>query len=117
MPNQSQLILNGLFFVNIKATPGWLEPLLQRIKDDRKAVLVPIINVIDDRTLGFFPSSSLYPSIGSFTWSGHFSWTGLPQREMKRRSSPVAPARSPTMAGGLFAADRKYFWEIGQFSL
>ena len=28
---------------------------------------------------------------------------------------PVLYFRSPTMAGGLFAADRNYFWEVGGY--
>lgn len=34
-----------------------MEPLLQRIKEDRTAVLTPIIDVIDDKTLQYFNSN------------------------------------------------------------
>ena len=32
----------------------WLRPLLSRIKEDRKVFAVPIIDVIDDKTLEYF---------------------------------------------------------------
>lgn len=98
-----------------EATLGWLEPLLQRIKDDKRAVLVPIIDVIDDKTLEYYHGSPESFQIGSFTWSGHFTWMDIPKREIKRRGSRVAPTNSPTMAGGLFAIDRQYFWDLGSY--
>jgi glycosyltransferase involved in cell wall biosynthesis len=41
-----------------EAVKDWLRPLLQRIKEERKAVLVPIIDVIDSNT--FYYSTSGY---------------------------------------------------------
>ncbi|PNF39499.1 Polypeptide N-acetylgalactosaminyltransferase 1 [Cryptotermes secundus] len=96
---------------------NWLEPLLQRIKEKRTAVLVPIIDVIDDKTFEYmYSKSSLdFFQVGGFTWSGHFTWVVVPEAEKARRGSSVAPTRSPTMAGGLFAIERNYFWEIGSY--
>lgn len=96
-----------------EANTGWLEPMLARIKEDRTAVLCPEIDLIDKNTLQYGGTGSF--SVGGFWWSLHFSWRPIPQHEQKRRSSGIAPIRSPTMAGGLFAADRKFFFEIGAY--
>lgn len=88
---------------------------MQRIKDDRKVAAVPIIEVIDDKTLQYMGGSSTFFQVGSFTWSGHFTWINIPEKELKRRKTEISPTRSATMAGGLFAMDRNYFWEIGGY--
>lgn len=98
-----------------EATMGWLEPLLHRIKQDKTAVVVPIIDVIDDKTLEYSFGDPTAFQIGSFTWSGHFTWIDVPEREIIRRANPVGPTYSPTMAGGLFAMDREYFWDLGSY--
>lgn len=95
--------------------PDWLPPLLQRIKDDKRAFVVPIIDVIDDQTMQYYNGNGNYFQIGGFTWSGHFTWIDIPEAEKSRRSSPVDPVRTPTMAGGLFAVDRNYFWDVGSY--
>ncbi|KAJ9592475.1 hypothetical protein L9F63_015891, partial [Diploptera punctata] len=96
---------------------NWLEPLLQRIKEKRTAVLVPIIDVIDDKTFEYMYSktASDFFQVGGFSWSGHFTWITIPEQEQVRRGSSVAPTRSATMAGGLFAMERNYFWQIGSY--
>jgi polypeptide N-acetylgalactosaminyltransferase len=64
---------------------GWLEPLLQRIKEERRAVLVPVISVIDDGTMAYPQYKQVALQVGGFTWSGHFTWINPIEPEVKRR--------------------------------
>ncbi|XP_049297272.1 polypeptide N-acetylgalactosaminyltransferase 1 [Anopheles funestus] len=100
----------------------WLEPLLERIKESPTSVLVPIIDVIEAKN--FYYSTNDYNDfqIGGFTWDGHFDWHDVTKRERARqkRECPekdleICPTYSPTMAGGLFAISRDYFWDIGSY--
>ena len=61
--------------------PDWLRPLLQRIKDEPKSFVVPIIDVIDDKTMQYYNGNGNYFQIGGFTWSGHFTWIDIPDHE------------------------------------
>lgn len=59
--------------------------------------------------------------MGGFTWNGHFDWINVPSREKERLEkvcgdkADICPTYSPTMAGGLFAIARDYFWDIGSY--
>ncbi|XP_060079724.1 probable N-acetylgalactosaminyltransferase 9 [Ylistrum balloti] len=96
-----------------EASTGWIEPLLSRIKEDPTTVLCPEIDLIDKDTLQYGGTGSY--SVGGFWWSLHFSWRPIPQHERDRRKSDIDPIRSPTMAGGLFAADRDFFFKVGAY--
>lgn len=98
-----------------EATDHWLEPMVELIKKDRTTVVCPIIDVIDDKTLQYMGTSSDFYQIGGFNWKGEFIWINTPEAWRKARKSKADPMRSPTMAGGLFAIDRKYFWESGSY--
>ncbi|KAK7109707.1 probable N-acetylgalactosaminyltransferase 9 isoform X2 [Littorina saxatilis] len=92
--------------------PGWVEPVLTRIQEDRSAVVCPIVDYIDANTLQYSLNGGY--QVGGFSWSMHFTWENVPERDKAKRKY-TDPVRSPTMAGGLFAADRKYFFEIGAY--
>lgn len=98
---------------HIEANHGWLEPILARIKEKRSAILCPTIDSIDDKTMAYMGSGG--GGYGIFTWSLFFNWGSMPQRVRKTLNSRVQPYPSPTMAGGLLAADRNYFFEIGGY--
>uniref|UniRef100_A0A3P9LL67 Polypeptide N-acetylgalactosaminyltransferase n=1 Tax=Oryzias latipes TaxID=8090 RepID=A0A3P9LL67_ORYLA len=66
-----------------ECTEGWLEPLLARIKEDRTAVVCPIIDVISDETFEYMAGSDM--TYGGFNWKLNFRWYPVPQREMDRR--------------------------------
>ncbi|XP_066571854.1 polypeptide N-acetylgalactosaminyltransferase 12 [Amia ocellicauda] len=93
---------------------GWLEPLLNRIKEKESAVVCPVIDVIDWNTFQYLGNSG-EPQIGGFDWRLVFTWHSVPEYEQKRRRSPVDVIRSPTMAGGLFAVSKKYFQYLGTY--
>ncbi|MFH4980913.1 hypothetical protein AB6A40_007622 [Gnathostoma spinigerum] len=91
-----------------------LEPLLQRIKDNPKAVVCPTIDSINARTMRYEGGS--LAGIGTFWWSLHYKMDPIPYREKKRRKNPSTDyLRSPTMAGGLLAANKEYFFHIGGY--
>ncbi|TKS82011.1 Polypeptide N-acetylgalactosaminyltransferase 1 [Collichthys lucidus] len=97
-----------------ECTTGWLEPLLARIKQDKRTVVCPIIDVISDDTFEYMAGSDM--TYGGFNWKLNFRWYPVPQREMDRRKGDrTLPVRTPTMAGGLFSIDRDYFQEIGTY--
>ncbi|CAF0715034.1 unnamed protein product [Brachionus calyciflorus] len=98
---------------HIEANAGWLEPILARIKEKRSAILCPTIDNIDDKTMAYHGSGGA--GYGIFTWSLFFTWGSIPERIRRNMKSHLDPYPSPTMAGGLLAADRKYFFEIGGY--
>ncbi|ESN92578.1 hypothetical protein HELRODRAFT_69922 [Helobdella robusta] len=98
-----------------ECTTGWLEPLLDRIAENRSNVVAPIIDVINDNTLKYIWSSAKTTSIGGFDWNLQFNWHQIPQREINRRKSAVDPVESPTMAGGLFGISKEYFEYLGRY--
>ncbi|XP_018427935.1 PREDICTED: polypeptide N-acetylgalactosaminyltransferase 12-like [Nanorana parkeri] len=93
---------------------GWLEPLLERIREEETAVVCPVIDVIDWRTFEYLGNSGI-PQIGGFDWRLVFTWHVVPDREQKLRRSPIDVIRSPTMAGGLFSVSKKYFEYLGSY--
>jgi len=53
---------------------------------------------------------------GGFNWKLNFRWYRVPQREMDRRGGDRSqPLHTPAMAGGLFAIDKDFFYEIGSY--
>ena len=86
--------------------------MLSRISADRTSVVCPIIDVINDKTLEYAKYGGY--QIGGFTWSLFFTWQPCCERE-KSSAQYTDPIASPSMAGGLFAADRKFFFEVGAY--
>nr|CAD7463380.1 unnamed protein product [Timema tahoe] len=94
-----------------EVTEKWLKPLLQRVKDNPTSIAMPIIDWIDNRTFEYRFKKDIITVVG-FNWSGYMLWVYLASRHLP---SPIAPAKSPAMAGGLFAIGRDYFWHIGSY--
>lgn len=97
-----------------EASNGWLEPLLARLKENRKLAVVPDIEVIAWKDFTYSSERGSY-NRGIFSWELMFNWGPLPEREQQRRKHESDPIKSPTMAGGLFAMDRMYFFESGAY--
>ncbi|XP_068716421.1 polypeptide N-acetylgalactosaminyltransferase 13-like [Montipora foliosa] len=96
-----------------EANVGWLEPLLDRIQRDHHTVAVPVIDIISSSDFSYSQTSA--DVIGGFSWDMQFNWHSLPQNIRNQRNDLSEPIRTPTIAGGLFAIDRKYFYDSGSY--
>ena len=95
---------------------GWLEPLLERIYINRSNVVCPVIDVINLDTLEYSTIRGPPGVRGGFNWNLQFKWKKIPDYEQKRRGyDETREVKSPTMAGGLFAIDREFFFKIGAY--
>lgn len=131
MPERGGLIRAKVFGVNhasgeilmfidshCECNDGWLEPLLDRIVRNRRAIAMPVIDVIDSET---FELKQALVEKGVFSWSLYFYWA-LKAGHIFEKKAPgfddaTAPFDCPIMAGGIFAMDRRYFYESGAYDM
>ena len=88
---------------------------MDRIARDPTTVVCPVIDVIDDTTLEYHWHDSSGVNVGGFDWNLQFNWHAVPERERKRHSSTAEPVATPTMAGGLFSINKKFFERLGNY--
>lgn len=93
-----------------EAHPNWLPPLLDPIARDYRTVTCPFIDVINADTFKYVAQDQ--GARGAFDWS--FFYKRLP-RLPEDAAHPEQPFDSPIMAGGLFAINAKWFWELGGY--
>ncbi len=75
-------------------------------------MVTPIIDIISADTFSYEASPLVR---GGFNWGLNFKWDAITREELKDASDFAKPVKSPTMAGGLFAMDRGYFKELGEY--
>ncbi|CAJ0599139.1 unnamed protein product [Cylicocyclus nassatus] len=90
----------------------WLQPLLERIKEKPERVVCPIIDIIDLDTMKYVESPVCK---GGLNWGLTFKWDYPPHIYFLDPENYIRPLKSATMAGGLFAIDRNYFFKIGTY--
>ncbi|KAM8900637.1 polypeptide N-acetylgalactosaminyltransferase 10 [Spinachia spinachia] len=95
-----------------EANVNWLPPLLDRIAQNRKTIVCPMIDVIDHDNFGYETQAG-DAMRGAFDWEMYYKRIPIPPELQNGDSSE--PFQSPVMAGGLFAIDRKWFWELGGY--
>lgn len=90
---------------HVEVTPGWLEPLLFRISEDRTRLVVPSIDGIDTEDFSY---SVFGLGMVSFNWQ-------LNQKPRERPEGEDSLAPSSVLCGGLFAVDRSWFLHLGGY--
>ncbi|NXU85191.1 GLT10 acetylgalactosaminyltransferase, partial [Xiphorhynchus elegans] len=95
-----------------EANVNWLPPLLDRIARNRRTIVCPMIDVIDHDHFGYETQAG-DAMRGAFDWEMYYKRIPIPPELQK--PDPSDPFESPVMAGGLFAVDRKWFWELGGY--
>ncbi|KAF4793402.1 Polypeptide N-acetylgalactosaminyltransferase 2 [Turdus rufiventris] len=94
----------------------WLEPLLERVAEDKTRVVSPIIDVINMDNFQYVGASADLK--GGFDWNLVFKWDYMtPEQRRARQGNPVAPIKTPMIAGGLFVMDKSYFEELGKYDM
>jgi len=97
---------------------GWLEPLVARIHEDRTRVIVPNIVPINIESMKLEGGGTWPPQRGSFNWRLTFTiiladtQLDIIEHGVNKQASAI---KSPVMPGGLFAMDREFYFELGQY--
>ncbi|CAO2612189.1 N-acetylgalactosaminyltransferase 7 [Lemmus lemmus] len=97
---------------------NWYAPLVAPISKDRTICTVPIIDVINGNTYAIVPQGGGDEdgyARGAWDWSMLWKRVPLTSREKRLRKTKTEPYRSPAMAGGLFAIEREFFFELGLY--
>ncbi|KAG7480149.1 polypeptide N-acetylgalactosaminyltransferase 17 [Solea senegalensis] len=101
--------VTGFFDAHVEFTPSWAEPVLARIKEDHKRILLPSIDNIKHDTF----------EVERYENSGHgYNWELWcmyisPPKQWWDEGDMSAPIRTPAMIGCSFVVNRDYFGELG----
>lgn len=68
----------------------WLQPLLAAIREDRRTVVCPVIDIISADTLAYSSSPVVR---GGFNWGLHFKWDLVPLPELGGPEGATAPIK------------------------
>lgn len=68
----------------------WLQPLLAAIREDRRMVVCPVIDIISADTLAYSSSPVVR---GGFNWGLHFKWDLVPLSELGGPEGATAPIK------------------------
>ncbi|XP_064917407.1 polypeptide N-acetylgalactosaminyltransferase-like 6 isoform X2 [Columba livia] len=79
---------------------------------NHKTIVCPMIDVIDHNHFGYEAQAG-DAMRGAFDWEMYYKRIPIPPE--LQRADPSDPFESPVMAGGLFAVNRQWFWELGGY--
>ncbi|XP_072239770.1 N-acetylgalactosaminyltransferase 7 isoform X3 [Leuresthes tenuis] len=97
---------------------NWYAPLVAPISKDRTVCTVPLIDSIHGQRFTIEAQGGGDGNgfaRGAWDWSMLWKRVPLGDREKKLRKTQTEPYRSPAMAGGLFAIERDFFFELGLY--
>ncbi|XP_037072293.1 polypeptide N-acetylgalactosaminyltransferase 2-like [Pollicipes pollicipes] len=95
---------------------NWLEPMLERVAEDRSRVVCPIIDVISMDSFQYIGASA--DLRGGFDWNLVFKWEYMTESERNlHRADPTLPIKTPMIAGGLFVMDKAWFEKLGRYDM
>lgn len=101
---------------HVEVTPGWIEPLLDRLAINPNATSISVMDTINFDTFEYrYRPDPRQVLVTGFDWNLMFNWKSVPEEEMKRRSNPNEPVNSPTMLGAFFCIRKDYFELLGMY--
>ncbi|XP_068150728.1 polypeptide N-acetylgalactosaminyltransferase 2 [Drosophila tropicalis] len=101
---------------HVECNEQWLEPLLERVREDPTRVVCPVIDVISMDNFQYIGASA--DLRGGFDWNLIFKWEYLsPAERSVRHNDPTTAIRTPMIAGGLFVIDKAYFNKLGKYDM
>ncbi|XP_006751348.1 polypeptide N-acetylgalactosaminyltransferase 9 [Leptonychotes weddellii] len=99
----------GFFDAHVEFGTGWAEPVLSRIQEDRRRIVLPAIDNIKYDT---FELQQYASAAHGYNW-GLWCMYIIPPQDWLDRGDEAAPIRTPAMIGCSFVVDREYFGDIG----
>ncbi|VCW85612.1 unnamed protein product, partial [Gulo gulo] len=101
--------VTGFFDAHVEFTAGWAEPVLSRIQENRKRVILPSIDNIKQDT---FEVQRYENSAHGYSWELWCMYIS-PPKDWWDAGDPSLPIRTPAMIGCSFVVNRQFFGEIG----
>jgi polypeptide N-acetylgalactosaminyltransferase len=88
---------------HMEVTPGWLEPLLDRLAVNRNITAISVVHPLNSDTFVLdYVHEGDDIEVTGFDWRLNFDWKAMTENERKRRKTPEDPVASPTMLGAFF---------------